>query len=173
MRWVVRLVIVAALVALAVFAGRLMMTLLGAVVGVALASALIAAVRGSRAVRAFRRTWGVQGKDLLIVYSNSPHWQRYIEEEWLPHWRERAVILNWSHRAQWTDGPEVELFRAVVGRKEHNPVAIVVPQTGAIKVLRFWRAFREMAQGKEQTFRTIEAQLEALLNESPPPIERL
>ena len=172
MRWVVRLGILAAIIALAVFAGRLMMTLLGAVVGVALASAMIAAVRGSRAVRAFRRTWGAQGKDLLIVYSNNPHWQRYIEEEWLPRWRERAVILNWTERAQWRDEPEVALFRTVVGRKEHNPVAIVVPRTGAIKVLRFWRAFREMAQGKEQTFRTIEAQLDALLSEAPP-IEQL
>ena len=172
MRWIVRLAILAVIVALAVFAGRFMMALLGAVVGAALASAILAAVRGSRAVRAFRRTWGAQGKDLLIVYSNSPHWQRYIEEEWLPHWRDRAVVLNWTERAKWAAGPEVELFRTVVGRKEHNPVAIVVPQTGAIKVLRFWRAFREMAQGKEQTFRTIEAQLDALLN-APPPIERL
>src|SRR5919112_1517073 len=117
MRWTVRLVILAAIVALAIFAGRIVLVLFGALLVLAFVAATIAAIRGSRAVRAFRRTWGAQGKDLLIVYSNSPHWQRYVEEEWLPHWRDRAVILNWSDRARWTHSPEVDLFHAVVGRK--------------------------------------------------------
>jgi hypothetical protein len=172
MRWFVRLFILAAILALAIFAGRIVLVLLGAMLVVAFVGAMMAAVRGSRAVSAFRRSWAAQGKDLVIVYSNSPQSAQYVQEEWLPHWHDRAVILNWSERAQWTESPEVDLFRAVVGRKEHNPVVIVVPRTGAIKVLRFWRAFRELAQGKNKTLRAMESQLDALLAEEPP-IERL
>jgi hypothetical protein len=172
MRWLVRLVILAAIGALAVFAGRLALLLVAAVLVLALAGAIMAAVRGSRAVTAFRRNWSAQGKDLLIVYSNSPQSGPHVEQEWLPRWRDRAVVLNWSDRAQWPQSPEVDLFRAVVGRKERNPVVIVVPRTGAIKVLRYWRAFRERAQGKDDTLRAMESRLDALLDEEPP-IERL
>ena len=172
MRWLVRLLILAAIGALAVFAGRLALLLLAAVLVLALAGAIMAAVRGSRAVSGFRRNWSAQGKDLLIVYSNNPQSAPHVEQEWLPRWRDRAVVLNWSDRTQWPESPEVDLFRAVVGRKEHNPVIIVVPRTGAIKVLRYWRAFRERAQGKDETLRAMESRLDALLQEEPP-IERL
>ena len=96
-----------------------------------------------RAVRGFRATWGAQRKDVLIVYSNSPHWQRYIEEKWLPRWGHRAVVLNWSERNQWTASgrTEVALFRAFAGEREFNPLGVVVPHHGKVQVVRFWRAF--------------------------------
>jgi hypothetical protein len=50
---------------------------------------------GSGAVKRFRAVWHPQGKDLLLVYSNSPNWQQHVEEQWLPKWRQRAVVLNW------------------------------------------------------------------------------
>lgn len=105
------------------------------------------------------------GKDLLIVYSNSPHWQRYIEEGWLPRWRSRAVVLNWSERKTW-DGsrPEVQLFRAHAGDYEFNPLAIVVPPTGRrAHIVRFWRAFRDAKHGKDRLLRRAEANLDAYL----------
>lgn len=42
-----------------------------------------------RAVRRFRAAWEPRGKDLLLVYSNSPHWKAYVEERWLPRWGHR------------------------------------------------------------------------------------
>jgi len=40
------------------------------------------------------------GRDILLVYSDSPIWHDYIEERILPHLGERAVVLNWSQCRQ-------------------------------------------------------------------------
>src|SRR6266404_1245094 len=76
------------------------------------------------AVRRFRAAWQSQGRDLLLVYSNSPNWKRYVEEKWLPRWGDRAVVLNWSERQNWRRDlrPEVSLFRAFAGDREFNPL---------------------------------------------------
>jgi len=49
-------------------------------------------------VRKFRKAGQPRGKDLVLVYSNSPNWQHYVEQTWLPKWERRAVVLNWSIR---------------------------------------------------------------------------
>jgi hypothetical protein len=119
-----------------------------------------------RAVRRFRACWTSQGRDLLLVYSNSPHWQRHIEETWLPRWQHRAVVLNWSERSQWGSAAraEVALFRAFAGAREFNPLGIVVPATGRqVRVVRFWRAFREHKHGKDRLLQAAEADLGRLL----------
>ena len=119
--------------------------------------------RDARAVRRFRDEWGSQGKDLLLVYSNSPHWQEYIETTWLPRWGNRATVLNWSDRSRWTDSSAVELFRRFAGPREFNPLAIVVPKTGKPTVVRFWQAFRDNKHGKPLALRTAESRLDAVL----------
>ena len=118
-----------------------------------------------RAVRRFRACWTSQGRDLLLVYSNSPHWQRHIEETLLPKWEHRAVVLNWSERSQWGSSAraEVALFRAFAGAREFNPLGIVVPATGQVHVIRFWRAFREHKHGKGRLLQAAEADLSRLL----------
>jgi hypothetical protein len=146
--------------------------LLGAAGIVALVCVILALVwaaeewRKWRSARRFRAAWGRQGKDLLIVYSNSPNWQRYIEAGWLTKWDSRAVVLNWSERKQWESSPrpEVRLFRAHAGDAEFNPLAIVVPASGGpARVVRFWRAFRDAKHGKDKALRDAEARLEAYL----------
>ncbi|HYL78324.1 MAG TPA: hypothetical protein VEU96_29305 [Bryobacteraceae bacterium] len=123
--------------------------------------------RRLRAVRRFRAVWQAQGKDLLLVYSNSPNWKHYVEEKWLPRWGNRAVVLNWSERQNWQRErrPEVALFRVFAGDREFNPLGIVVPQKGrSARVFRFWHAFREYRHGKDRLLRAAEAQLEAYLD---------
>jgi hypothetical protein len=99
-----------------------------------LVAALISAISTANGARfqRFRTVWRSEGKDLLLEYSNSPHWQRYVEETWLPRWGHRAVVLNWSERSKWgSSAPaEVALFRAFAGGDEFNPLGIVVPPTG-------------------------------------------
>ena len=41
--------------------------------------------------------WGTLGRRVLFVYSNSPVWQEYIEQNVLPRLPETAVVLNWSN----------------------------------------------------------------------------
>jgi hypothetical protein len=161
--------VVLAASAVLLWRGLLILTALVAITVVALYLGYL--WRCWRAVSRFRAAWQSQGKDLLLVYSNSPNWKRYVEEKWLPRWGARAVVLNWSERQTWRRQrrPEVALFRAFAGDREFNPLVIVVPQKGrAARVLRFWRAFRDYKHGKDGPLRFAEAELEACLDATGP-----
>jgi hypothetical protein len=162
-----RIGILLALAACAVLLRRGLLILAALVVITAVAVYLGYVWRRWRAVRHFRAAWQSQGKDLLLVYSNSPNWKCYVEEKWLPRWGNRAVVLNWSERQTWRRErrPEVALFRAFAGDREFNPLGIVVPQKGrAARVVRFWRAFRKYKHGKDGPLRAAEAELEGCLD---------
>jgi hypothetical protein len=149
-----------------VFAWRFLLAFLLGIAAIAAGAYLLVQWRRWRAVSRFRAAWGGQGTDLLLVYSASPHWQRYVEEQWLPRWGHRAVVLNWSERCDWPHPPpaEVALFRVFGGKLEFNPLGIVVPITGRhAHVVRFWRAFREYKHGKDRLLRQAEAELDAHL----------
>ena len=122
------------------------------------------------AAQRFRKARHPLGKDLLLVYSNSPHWQSYIEKNWFPRWHLRAEVLNWSERSTWKKSlPEVALFHAMAGQREYNPLAIVVPAHGRPVAVRFWKAFRDYKHGKGQKLTQQENELERLLALHPPP----
>jgi hypothetical protein len=116
----------------------------------------------------FHNRWGQQGKRLLLVYSNSPNWQAYVEENWLPQLQPIAVVLNWSERSTWAEQHpfEADIFRTWAGRREFNPLAIVIPADGPVRVVRFWQAFRDFKHGKDRTLRAAEAELGAALGVS-------
>jgi len=136
----------------------------GLVLVAAIGTLLINEWRDRRAQRRFRAAYRGEGRDLLLVYSRSPVWQGYIEASWIPRWRNRAVVLDWSDRRRWDPAlPEVALFRAFAGRAEFNPLAIVVTKTGDVRVIRFWRAFRDFKHGKDAALRAAEAELERAL----------
>ena len=125
-----------------------------------------------RAIRRFRTEWGVQGRDVLLVYSNSPNWQAYVEQSWLQRWGHRAVVLNWSERRLWArpGSPEVQLFRVFSGDREFNPLGIVVPPVGRkVYVVRFWQAFRDRKHGKLESLSKAEAELERHLSAASAP----
>lgn len=121
--------------------------------------------RRRRLQREFHARWGGEGKRLLLVYSNSPNWQAYIEEHWLPRLASVAVVLNWSERNTWAErhALEADIFRAWAGAREFNPVAIMLPASGPVRVIRFWQAFRDYKHGKDRTLRAAEAEIEAAL----------
>jgi hypothetical protein len=118
-----------------------------------------------RLQRGFHDRWGARGKRLLLVYSNSPNWQTYVEEHWLPRLEPFAVVLNWSERTTWRQRHpfEAEIFRMWAGDQEFNPLAIVIPADGSVQVIRFWQAFRDYKYGKDRALRAAEAELEAAL----------
>jgi hypothetical protein len=162
-----RIGIAVALAVVAVLLWRGLLILAAVVTMITVAAYLGYVWRRRRAVRRFRAAWQSQGRDLLLVYSNSPNWKRYVEEKWLPRWGNRAVVLNWSERQTWRRDrrAEVALFRAFAGDREFNPLGIVVPRKGrAAHVVRFWRAFRDYKHGKDGPLRIAEAKLEACLD---------
>jgi hypothetical protein len=103
--------------------------------------------------------WLPVGRRVLFVYSDSPTWKSYIETEVLPRLPSNASVLNWSERSRWPSWSlSVWLFRFYAGRREYNPLAIVVRPWGPPKVFRFWLAFRDFKHGKRQALRSIEAE---------------
>jgi hypothetical protein len=129
-----------------------------------LAAALF--VERLRAIAAFRAAYRGSGKDVLIVYTESPLWKEYIESRWLSRWGDRAIVLDRSK--PWSnDQPEARLWRAVAGSVEHTPVVIVVPARGRVQIVRFWLAFRDFKHGKEQKLRDAEARLARILDDHP------
>ena len=113
----------------------------------------------------FRRTYGASGRDLLIVYSASPHWQGYIEREWLTRWSDRAVVLNRS-APNWQQQPEAALWKRLAGRIEHTPVVIVIPPRGRPQVIRFYNAFRDYKHGKTAALHARERDVEQAISAS-------
>jgi len=120
---------------------------------VGIGSGIKALVWGPILKSRFRRGSGRQGKVAVLVYSDSPNWKNYIEERMLPPVRDRVVILNWSQRSQWKHHPplEAKIFEYWGGSREFNPMAIIIPPRGQVRLIRFWKAFMEFKHGKPKS----------------------
>ena len=102
--------------------------------------------------------WGLQGRYILFVYSNSPIWSNYIEKEIIPHIQDKAMILNWSERKQWKVSLAVLAFNYFGGRRNFNPLAIVFKPLRLNKVFRFYEAFKEYKHGKTEALEKIKSE---------------
>lgn len=103
--------------------------------------------------------WSPVGKRVLLVYSNSPTWQSYIEERIIPRLPPETVVLNWSERRRWRRWSLAYLvFRFFGGRYEFNPLAVVIRPFRWGRTFRFWRAFRDFKHGRRETLAKVEAQ---------------
>jgi hypothetical protein len=109
----------------------------------------------------FLAKWGREGKRLFLVYSETRDWQRHIEERWLPRLTDCAVVLRWSGSREWKLRWPLEsrVMRHWGGDREYNPLAIYFPWIGLVRVIRFWRAFKEHKRGKDRRLREAEARL--------------
>lgn len=142
--------------------------------------------------RAFQTRFGADDRIGILVYSNSPHWQRYIEENWLPRVGHRFVVLNWSERSTWNVHHEFEskIFRRFAGNREFNPIAIIfndveahatwlswiravkagdligmfAPKVSEAHVIRFWQPFKDFKHGKPRRLLAAEAELFAAID---------
>jgi hypothetical protein len=92
--------------------------------------------------------WLPRGKDVLLVYSDSPIWHEYMTTQVLPLVQERAFILNWSERSKWRKWSfAVHVFRSIGGRREFNPMVAVFRPFQSAKLFRFWSAFKDWKRG--------------------------
>jgi hypothetical protein len=160
-------VVLAVLGALLVWISRVLGPVVVAI-GVILVAALAAQTQLARrrAIAAFRAAYAGSGRDVLVVYTDSPHWKEYIETRWLPRWGDRVIAFDRSK--PWSaDLPEARLWRAVAGSVEHTPVVIVVPPHGEVRIVRFFLAFRDYKHGKDARLREAEARLARILGEAP------
>ena len=127
----------------------------------------------------------------ILVYSNSPNWQEYIESRWLPRLAGRLVVVNWSDRSKWDSLHPLEAALARrLGDREFNPAAIIltsastpgvfarwwralrgldlvgilVPTAPSKEIIRFFQAFRDYKHGKHHTLRAAEDRMWKLLD---------
>lgn len=92
--------------------------------------------------------WIPRGKDVLLIYSDSPIWHDYMIREILPLVTGRAVVLNWSERSRWSKFSfTVHVFRSFSGGAEFNPMVVLFRPLRAARYFRFWSAFKEWKRG--------------------------
>ncbi len=147
----------------------ILQTLLAAVVLIAISPLILVAiglylVAGVLLHIAAWCVWCARGRDVLLVYSNSPIWQSYVEEHLLPRLSHRAVVLNWSERCTWGRTLSVAVFRFFGGSREYNPMVIVFRPFRLTRRFRFYKPFRDFKHGKTATVFEITDQLFAVLD---------
>jgi hypothetical protein len=110
-------------------------------------------------------SWGRVGRRVLLVYSNSPHWQKYIESKWLPRLEPYAIVLNWSERSRWWKESRfaARVFRHFSPSQGFNPTAVLFPRLGRTRRVSFYQAFRDFKHGKEAKLREAEETLFAFI----------
>ncbi len=118
----------------------------------------------------FQKKWRSEGKVILFVYSESPNWEDYIEQEIMPKLSHCAVFLNYSRRAEWKNKMplEAKIWEQWGGSREFNPIAIVLPDRGKVETIRFYRAFRNFKHGEDGLLRQKEAELFSLVSRIKP-----
>jgi len=114
-------------------------------------------------------TWCSRGRYALVVYSNSPIWQEYFEQNVIPAVGSRGVVLNWSDRKQWSYSLPVALFKLFAGTREFNPLAIVFQPLAWPRRFRFYRPFQALKHGRPEEVEEMRSQLLEMLDELAPP----
>jgi hypothetical protein len=95
--------------------------------------------------------WCTRKKFILFVYSDSPIWHDYIEQQILPHIKDRAFVLNWSEHKKWRrwfPSLPIMAFRHFGGSREFNPFAAVFRPFRLARTFRFFNAFKEFKHSK-------------------------
>lgn len=105
--------------------------------------------------------WLSQGKDVLLVYSDSPIWHDYMTTQVLPLVQNRAVVLNWSERAKWRKWSfPVHVFRSFGGPQDFNPMVAVFRPLRPARFFRFWPAFKDWKRGYTEPVTRLREELE-------------
>lgn len=108
--------------------------------------------------------WLPEGRDVLLVYSDSPIWREYMTTEILPLVEERAVILNWSERSTWPKWSlAVHLFRSFGGRQNFNPLVAIFRPFRRARVFRFYAAFKDWKHGHTEPVEQLRKDLSLIL----------
>lgn len=95
--------------------------------------------------------WCLRGKFILFVWSDSPIWREYIQQNILPQIEHCSIILNWSQRKQWRWWSlPVSVFLFFGGSQEFNPMAVVFRPFHCTRVFRFWYPFKDFKHGKKK-----------------------
>ena len=106
-----------------------------------------------------------RGRDVVVVYSESPKWKLYFESQIIPRLEGRSVVLNWSERRDWPEKYpwETRYVRRFAGDRGFNPCALVFLPNGRIKRVSFFDAFRDLKHGNPNPLQEAEYELFRLI----------
>jgi len=107
--------------------------------------------------------WCWRGHDILFVYSDSPIWHDYIEQQVLPHLGERAVVLNWSQRKRWRLSLARMAFYHFGSYRQFNPLGVVFRPFRRTRTFRFWQPFRDFKHGHPDALQKMETEFFQLI----------
>lgn len=103
----------------------------------------------------------------LLIYSNSPNWQAYVEEHWIPKLGNQVAVLNWSERATWPKSLDVRIFWYFGHQDENfNPIVIGFRGLRYPLIFRFYHAFRDAKHGRAESLHDLEQEMFALFASS-------
>ena len=92
--------------------------------------------------------WSPQGKDVLLVSSDSPISGDSIDARIAPLVEGRAVRLNWSERKHWSKlSLPVLVFRLLGGEGNFNPMLVLFRPLRPALFFRFFPAFQQWKHG--------------------------
>ncbi len=108
--------------------------------------------------------WLPRGKNVLLVFSDSPIWYEYMTTHILPLVRNRAVVLNWSERKKWARWSlAAQAFRSFGGESAFNPLVVVFRPMRPARVFRFWAAFKDWKHGRTGQVKRLMEELQGAL----------
>jgi hypothetical protein len=108
--------------------------------------------------------WLPKGKDVLLVYSDSPIWHEYMTTQVLPLVEERAVVLNWSERKKWSHWSlAAAVFHHFGGADDFNPLVLLFKPLRRANIYRFWSAFKDWKRGYKEPVECLTQELVASL----------
>lgn len=95
--------------------------------------------------------WLPRGKDILVVYSDSPIWHEYMATQVLPLVQQRAIVLNWSERNRWPRFSfRAHVFHSFGGSRECNPLVVLFRPFHRARTFRFWLPFEDWKRGYKE-----------------------
>jgi hypothetical protein len=112
--------------------------------------------------------WCSRGKYALVVYSNSPIWQEYFEQQVIPALGSRGIVLNWSERRRWPYSLSVVLFRFFGGTHDFNPFAMIFQPFAWSREFRFYAPFLAFKRGRPQEVEELSREFFELLDKLAP-----
>jgi len=109
--------------------------------------------------------WLPNGKNSLVIYSNSTIWKDDFENKILPQLDSNVVVMNWSERRLWRKySLESMCFRAFSGRYEYNPIAMKFRLFRWVKRVRFFKAYKASKHGDNTLLEARKEELFSMLN---------
>ena len=102
--------------------------------------------------------WCLKGQNILFVYSDSPNWQEYVEQNFIPRLDDRVVVLNWSTRTKWRNSLAVLAFKRWGGIRGFNPLGVIFRPFKKTRVFRFHQPFLDFKHGKSADLKKMETE---------------